>query len=738
MYGKSCLKLRPCPGGPATGGMAGSRAPPSPSHSALLKLKDQLTCSVCLETFRDPRALQCMHVFCSVCLEGLVRRETEVGGDGDAVDASVTCPNCRKVSRISDGGVNALQKPFFIEGLIEARKDLEQARQQGEDEHLRDEIKASASKVLQCSVHNRPTEFYCKDCEKLLCGSCICGEHRAHMFDQISTAAIEGVTSIEKKLQDLEKRFERFPVAVKKVKEETSRALEEEREVQTAIHERFWVLREALDKREKELVAEQKRATQQKLKSLAAKREQFELVRAQLESCRDFVQESLHTGSQEEILAKKKDLMNRVDNALTYSKQNKTDINSLYDVRFSSDENDVEELLMLWHVCWNSPSADYCKAEGKGLNSGKVGREGEVQVSLYDQQESEVEVTSSTLDAVSAELASAASSNIVPCCVEKVEGNKCKVTYTPQDKGLHRLTLNISGSPMAGSPFCVSVKCSLSGVGSGVARRVISGLKQPWGIALHPEEVRVCVSDSGRSEVALFESGDGERRGRVVGRGVGQRCQLVQPSGVAFDRDCNLIVVDFKRCTIQKYSLDHQEVKSVGRVGTRRLEFTYPSAVAYNPVNDKIYIAEWEDNNRVQILNSDLSYYSHFGSSGMARGEFSNPSGLAFDCDGNVYVADSNNARIQVFTADGCYLHEFGKKGRREGMLGLPMGVCMDLSSSVLYITDSLNHRISLFTTDGVFLRSFGTQLNQPQGIAVDQYRFVYVSDTQNNRVVVY
>ena len=718
--------------------MAGSRGPSSPSLSALLKLEDQLTCSVCLETFRDPRALHCMHVFCSACLEGLVRREIEAGGDDDAVVASVTCPNCRKVSRISDGRVSALQTPFFIEGLIEVRKDLEQVRQQGEDKHLRDEAKASTSKVSQCSVHNRCTEFYCKDCEKLLCGSCICSEHRAHTFDLISTAASEGVTSIENRLEDLERRFEAFPVAMKKVEEETSRALEEEREVETMIHERFQVLREVLDKREKELVAEQKRATQQKLKSLATQREQLELEGAQLESCRDFVQDSLRIGSKEEILAKKRDLMNRMDKAFTHSKQTKTDITPLYDVRFSSDENDVEELLMLWHVCWNSPSVEYCKAEGKGLNRGKVEKEGEVQVSLYDQQGSEVEVTSSTLDAVSAELASAASSNVVPCCVEKVQGNKCKVTYTPQDKGLHWLTLNISGFPMTGSPFHVSVKCSLSGVGSGKVRRVIGGLKQPWGIALHPEEGRVCVSDSGRSDVAFFESGEGERRVREVGRGAEKQLQLVQPSGVAFDGDCNLVVADFKRCTIQKHSLDLQEVKSVGRVGTRHLEFTYPSAVAYNPVNDKIYVAEWEDNNRVQILNSDLSYYNCFGTSGRARGEFSNPSGLAFDCDGNVYVADSNNARVQVFTADGCYLHEFGKKGRREGMLGLPMGMCMDLSSSVLYITDSLNHRISLFTTDGVFLRNFGAHLNQPQGIVVDQYRFVYVSDTQNNRVVVF
>ncbi len=59
------------------------------------------------------------------------------------------------------------------------------------------------------------------------------------------------------------------------------------------------------------------------------------------------------------------------------------------------------------------------------------------------------------------------------------------------------------------------------------------------------------------------------------------------------------------------------------------------------------------DNNRIQILNSDLSYYSTFGKRGSGKGQFDSPQHIACDGAGNMYVADRGNHRIQVFTAKG-------------------------------------------------------------------------------------
>ena len=66
-------------------------------------------------------------------------------------------------------------------------------------------------------------------------------------------------------------------------------------------------------------------------------------------------------------------------------------------------------------------------------------------------------------------------------------------------------------------------------------------------------------------------------------------------------------------------------------------------------------------NHCVQILNSDLTPHSMFGSHGSGKGQFKYPRGIAFDSEQNVYVGeDRRNTRIQIFTANGEHLRWLG------------------------------------------------------------------------------
>ena len=40
-------------------------------RSALKQIDEQLTCSVCLDQYTNPKTLPCMHYFCLKCIEGL-------------------------------------------------------------------------------------------------------------------------------------------------------------------------------------------------------------------------------------------------------------------------------------------------------------------------------------------------------------------------------------------------------------------------------------------------------------------------------------------------------------------------------------------------------------------------------------------------------------------------------------------------------------------------------------------
>lgn len=688
------------------------------SLSALKKLKEQLICPICLEDYTDPKVLQCMHTFCKGCLESIAEKLAVEGEDL----LNMSCPVCRRVTQVSE--IGTLQTAFYLESLFDIRKDLEACKEFS----------------LKCVAHGMAADFYCKLCDCFLCSVCTYGAHKEHVFDLISSVAPKEVADIEMRLEKLKSKESIVNEAVVEAERNYCLAQEEERDIQKMIHESFKEAHEILDNREKELVQELRQISGQKLQNLTVEREHLESVGAQLKSCQDVVCESLDIKTAAEVLKMKTALVAMMEDISSHVDRLSIAVKKLNLVAFFANKTALQPLSKFGEVYVKLPYGDNCVVQGKGLSRGKVGSVSAVQLSLYDHHGIEVDVKTA-IHTVNANLYLSTDSAKLQCSVEKLDQNQCTVKYQPTKKGPHHLHIDVAGCPVKGSPYCISIKTPLSHICS-TPVNIIAGLPLPWGTALDHKQ-QVCVAVSGRKEVAVFNGHSGEKVLTVVKRGLLQS-KMEEPTGIALDKNSNLIITDFRLSIIQRVTLDGQVLQSVGCVGSKAAEFSYPSALAVNPVNDKIYVAEWQDNNRIQILHNDLSHYKMFGRSGSKPGEFLCPSGIAFDGRGNVYVADSNNARIQVFSCEGEYIAEFGKWGKKEGKLGLPMGLCMDRSSDVLYITDAFNHRVSLFTTGGKFLKCFGShgsgpgEFNKPQGIVVDEFRFVYVSDTHNNRVQVF
>lgn len=687
------------------------------SLSALKKLNEELTCPICLEDYTDPRVLQCMHTFCKGCLENIAE---ELPGVNNLLN--ISCPVCRRVTQVSE--IGKLQTAFYLKSLFDIRKDLE----------------ARKGLSFKCLAHGMAADFYCKSCECFMCSVCTYGAHKEHEFDLISSVAPKAVADLDMRLGQLKSKESIVNDALVEVERNYYLAQEEERDIQKMIHESFMEAREILDDREKELVEKLHQISGQKLQNLAVEREHLQLMGARVKSCRDVVDESLGIKTAAEVLKMKTALVAMMDDTSCHIDRLTNAAKKLNLVAFFANKATLQPLSKFGEVYVKLPYGDNCIVQGEGLSSGKVGSVVAVQLSLYDHHGIEIDVETA-IHAVNANLYSSTGSAKLRCSIEKVDQNQCTIKYQPTRKGLHHLHIDVGGCPVKGSPYCVSIKAPLSDI-CPTPVNIVAGLPLPWGIVLDHKQ-QVCVAVSGRKEVAVFNGHSGKKLFTVVKRGLLQSA-MEEPAGIALDKDSNFIITDFRLSIIQRVTLDGRVLQSVGCVGNKAAEFSYPSALAVNPVNDKIYVAEWQENNRIQILNNDLSHYKMFGRTGSKAGEFLCPSGIAFDGKGNVYVADSNNARIQVFSCEGKYITEFGKWGKKEGRLGLPMGLCMDQSSNVLYITDAYNHRVSLFTTDGKFLKCFGShgsgpgEFNKPQGIVVDEFRFVYVSDTHNNRVQVF
>jgi len=78
------------------------------------EVDDMTECPICTEVFTDPRGLPCLHTFCLECLENY-------GKDRQPGD-NMPCPLCRKEFTIPDDGLSGIQKNFFMEKLLHARK----------------------------------------------------------------------------------------------------------------------------------------------------------------------------------------------------------------------------------------------------------------------------------------------------------------------------------------------------------------------------------------------------------------------------------------------------------------------------------------------------------------------------------------------------------------------------------------------------------------------------------------
>lgn len=160
-----------------------------------------------------------------------------------------------------------------------------------------------------------------------------------------------------------------------------------------------------------------------------------------------------------------------------------------------------------------------------------------------------------------------------------------------------------------------------------------------------------------------------------------------------------------------------------------------------------------------------ISTYAGDGTAGFSgdggaatSAELSQPVGTAIDSAGNLYFADSGNNRIRKITPAGV-ISTFAGNGTAgfsgdggaatSAELSGPLGIAFDNAGN-LYIAESGNERVRKVTPLGIIstiagngtagyngdgISATSAELNNPNGIIVDQSGNVYIGDYFNNRV---
>ena len=373
-----------------------------------------------------------------------------------------------------------------------------------------------------------------------------------------------------------------------------------------------------------------------------------------------------------------------------------------------------------------------CYATGRGLKVAVAGKRTSAVLYMVDDRG---DAYTGEVETIACEVINESTGETAECVAKKTRENEYEVSYQPTNRGRHQLHIKVEGEHIKGSPFTVTVKLPVQKLGTPI--KTVSGLNQPWGVAVN-QRGEVMVAERYGYHISIF-SHTGEKLRSFGSKGSG-RGQFDEPRGVTADSDDNILVTDSNHC-IQKFSSEYQRLTSVRYCSSDHLTMIFggPFSVNVSPISKKIVVTDWS-NHRVLIFNPNLTFHSTIGSEGSGNEQFDHPYDVAFDSAGNLYVSDSFNDRIQVFNQKGRFLRQFGRKGKGIGELNNPTGICTDRNDTV-YVAEGGNHRVSIFTWNGRFLRSFGSegsgpgQFVEPLGITVDKNGIIYVSDSGNNRI---
>ncbi len=213
------------------------------------------------------------------------------------------------------------------------------------------------------------------------------------------------------------------------------------------------------------------------------------------------------------------------------------------------------------------------------------------------------------------------------------------------------------------------------------------------------------------------------------------------PSGLTVDRDGRLLVADTHFYRVLVFSEAGELLFQIGDgvQGTTPGRFGYPTDVVIDR-GGNFYVAEYGDNDRIQVFDPHGKWLRQWGGHGYEPGEFLKPRALAIDERDRLFVADSCNHRIQVFDTQGKLLNLWGSRGDKPGQMCFPYDLAIGPDHH-LYVCEYGNHRVQKFTLDGEPVGIWGRagrgpgQLYNPYALAVDNQGSVSVVDSNNHRV---
>ena len=634
-------------------------------------LHDEVSCSVCMCTYTDPKQLPCLHSFCLHCLNGIQRTS--------GVHGKITCPECRKQFQIpGSGNPSELPTNFRINSLVDALaiKECSTANVKcgncekrsaqtlycfqccsfwcevcilahnvirTNKEHktlaLKDfqdqDIEAVLRRPAFCQkeLHEKEElKFFCKNCEVAICNTCAMTLHEGHgkmLLQEATNARKTKINSMIKSLKDkvLEKR--------KEVEQFNQKSMEVQAKV-----------------------ADVKSQVQANVDQMIA------IIEARKQDVFDAVDDQANK-SLETLLQKKGKVENQVKIIESAIEQTESLMKRNFSTEILGFRETFDKILQEQGTQENrdtecTPRFSFTESERliNVLNSEGIGT---------------VKTVFSETKSKQSEAKGKESSKVI-------DGNK---------------GANVRDSPLEAQ---VQTRRFRSVLSFGQKGESVGMLKGPWGVAVNDQD-EIAVTEFWNHRVSVFSS-DGTHL-RSFGREGQNNGEFNQPSGIAFDSLGNIVVSDCNNHRVQVFDRNGTFLLTFGERGSLDHELKNPG-LSING-NGDIIVADC-GNKLIKILSSNGKYLRKFGGSGalvkpyhcIQHGQY-------------LVVSDYGDDSIKMFDLEGKFISKFGKQGEKDREFHKPRYLSVN-KQGLLMVCDSFNHRVQVFELSGKFVIKFGSE----------------------------
>ena len=667
-------------------------------------LHDEVSCSVCMCTFNDPKQLPCLHSFCLNCLNGIQRTS--------GLHGKITCPECRRQFQIpGNGNPSELLTNVRINSLLDVLAIKE--------------CSTANVKCRNCDKRSAQT-LYCFQCCSFWCEQCILGhniirtnkEHKTlalkHFQDQDFEAVLKRPAFCQKKHHEKEElKFfcKGCKVAICNTCAVTLHEGHGKIPLQEATDARKIQINSVISSLKDKMVEKRKEVKKFLQKSME--------VQAQVADVKSQVQTNVNKMIAI-IEARKQEVYEAVDNQAKKSLETLSQKKGEVENHVKMIESAIEQTESLMKRNFSTEILGFNETFDKILQEQGT------------QENRDTECLPRFRFTKSEKLINVLNSEGIGNVKTVFSATKLQQSGKESSKVIARTKgVNVRDSPLEAQ---VQTKRYIPVLSFGQGGESVGMLNEPWGVAVDDHDV-IVVTEILNHRVSVFRS-DGTYL-RSFGKKGQNNGEFAEPSGIAFDSLGNIVVTDCENHRVQVFDRKGKFLRTFGQNGILDHQLKRPEGLSING-NGDIIVTD-KGNKLIKIFSSSGEYLRKFG----GVGSLVNP----YHCiqHGQYFiVTDYGDDSIKMFDLEGKFISKFGKRGNKDGEFNKPSYLSVN-KKGLLMVCDESNHRVQVFElTSGKFVTKFGSEGSGrgefifPVSTASLSDGRIVVSDRNNYRIQIF